>query len=138
MPKIRHPRWQRHPEFTTYEISDTGLVRNATTQRLYSRYEDRAGRAIQPVYNGECRTTKTVASLVYESFHPEALERDSRRKWIVHLNGDHTNDHLYNLRLVDSLVWGMYKRSLESNGWSFDEFIKDSDVAHLLSMCERF
>ena len=138
MTKNHPPRWRRHPEFKTYEISSAGLVRNATTKKPYSRYEDRNGRAIQPVYNGERRTTKTVASLVFEAFHPNVLDRNPREEWIVHLDGDATNDSLDNLQLVDSLVWGMYRRSLKSNDWTFVEFCEDADVVRLLSMCERF
>ncbi len=87
--------WASVPGYPNYEISSSGVVRNATTGLVLKGFEYRGYRFAQ-IYRDNVRQNFAVSRLVLLSFRGEPPEGHVA----AHLNGDRKDNRLLNLAWV--------------------------------------
>lgn len=91
--------WKTITGFEKYEVSDEGLVRNAKTKRILKPSTTTHGYK-QVLLTKEPRKlySRQVHKLVLDAFSPENVKRS---KYIIHKDGNKTNNRLSNLEYLD-------------------------------------
>ena len=106
--------WRVIPEFTQYEVSDTGQIRNITTGRLRKLQVHRKGHLLVHAYPGGkvLFVHRAVAS---------AFIGPVTGKVVRHLDGDPTNNNLTNLaigtqreNMLDAVRHGTHTQAAKS------------------------
>ena len=84
--------------YDNYDVSNQGRVRkhNKTSTRLMMVRRTASGHAYTRLTANGVQSTHTVAKLVLEAFRSPKLEDEEN--YILHLDGDRTNNHIDNLR----------------------------------------
>lgn len=86
-------RWITHYEYQNLQASSDGRVRLTNSQREIRVWRVRNGQYIRFRYQGKV-LTKTVASIVFETFHGRPAKRGML---VCHLNGDCDDNSIENL-----------------------------------------
>ncbi len=89
--------WRTIVEFPTYEVSNTGKVRNAKTGRVLKPVTS-AGYPMCNLYKNRKAFTKKIHRLVMETFLPV----EDKTLVVNHKDGNKTNNTLSNLEWVTS------------------------------------
>ena len=87
--------WVSVENFPDYEVSDCGRVRNTQTGKMLKAHEKRGYMAVT-LYGHDRKLQTGVHRLVALAF----LERDGKRQYVNHIDGDKKNNNLSNLEWV--------------------------------------
>jgi len=93
--------WKIHPEFTAYEVSTLGEVRNASTQKVLSHREDKDGYDsvhLRIGINREHGKYMLIHRMVADTF----MEPVEGKPYVDHIDRDRKNNRLDNLRFVSA------------------------------------
>jgi hypothetical protein len=93
-------RWRVIPDFTNYEVSDRGLVRNRTTEKLLTPFLDHGGYARVGLFDAPRRTTRSIHRLVAIAFLGQSEDKKAE---VDHINRDRADNRLENLKWVTPL-----------------------------------
>ena len=85
--------WRPIENYSNYEVSDVGEVRNRSTGKVLSDFVDKDGYHIVHVRSGGVCYNRRVHRLVAEAF----LENDPNRDQVNHKNGDKADNRISNL-----------------------------------------
>lgn len=95
--------WRVIDDFPNYEVSNTGLVRNATTGRVMAQYKCYRGYAQVSLFGVSRRGRKRPFSRRVHLLVARAFLGPRPGKWIIdHVDHDKANPHLSNLRYISS------------------------------------
>lgn len=90
--------WKRIPEFPTYSVSDTGLVRNDDTGRIMAIRRNPHGVYYVGLMKGKKQHNLSLARLVAEAFVSRPVQdREGRFNNPIHLNGHKDDNQAHNL-----------------------------------------
>lgn len=90
--------WKRIPQFPTYSVSDTGLVRNDDTGRIMAIRKNPHGVYYVGLMKGKKQHNLSLSRLVAEAFVSRpAQDREGRFNNPIHLNGHKDDNHAHNL-----------------------------------------
>lgn len=113
--------WKRIPEFPTYSVSDTGLVRNDDTGRIMAIRRNPHGVHYVGLMKGKKQQNLSLARLVAEAFVSRpAQDREQKFNNPIHLNGHKDDNQAHNL------MWRPYWFAREFQ----KQFRKGPTVAH--------
>ena len=93
--------WKIHPEFSAYEVSTLGEVRNASTQKVLSHREDKDGYDsvhLRIGINREHGKYMLIHRMVADTF----MEPVEGKPYVDHIDRDRKNNRLDNLRFVSA------------------------------------
>ena len=93
--------WKIHPEFTAYEVSNFGEVRNASTQKVLSHREDKDGYDSVHLRIG-INTEHGKYMLIHRMVADAFMEPIEGKPYVDHIDRDRKNNKLDNLRFVDA------------------------------------
>lgn len=91
--KIEKIVWKIHPEFTKYEVSNQGLVRNALTKRIRAMSRNESGYLETSIGGKSMRIHRLVAQTFIQNDLPDI------RNQVNHKNGNKLDN------AVDNLEW---------------------------------
>lgn len=102
--------------YDNYEVSNTGQVRKHTQKRtkLMKLRRTASGHTFIGLTANGVQKSHTVAKLVLEA--TQAPKTGSKANYILHLDGDRTNNYLDNLRWVNKKTSTRYRRSYIRDG----------------------
>lgn len=89
-------KWKQTRETSGYQVSDTGLVRNAKTGQVLKPRISEWGYEQVCLYYGSKHNFRYVHKLVAEAFLPNPKNKPQ----VNHIDGDKTNNHANNLEWV--------------------------------------
>lgn len=90
--------WKRIPQFPTYSVSDTGLVRNDDTGRIMAIRRNPHGVHYVGLMKGKKQRNVSLARLVAEAFVSRPpQDRDNKFNNPIHLNGHRDDNQAHNL-----------------------------------------
>lgn len=93
--------WKRHPQFTAYEVSIYGEVRNAENQKLLSPREDKDGYDSVHLRIG-VGTKHGKYALIHRMVAETFMESVEGKPYVDHIDRNRKNNRLDNLRFVDA------------------------------------
>lgn len=86
-------KWKNIPDFSDYEISDEGEVRNSKTNLILKPSYTRGGYQKVNLYKDGSRKSVKIHRLVAENF----IKKDRDKPHVNHIDGDKTNNRISNL-----------------------------------------
>lgn len=90
--------WKRIPQFPTYSVSDTGLVRNDDTGRTMAIRRNPNGVYYVGLMRGKKQYNLSLARLVAEAFVSRPpQDREGKFNTPIYLNGHKDDNHAHNL-----------------------------------------
>lgn len=90
--------WKKIQLFDRYSVSDQGQVRNDETGRVLTILRNQHGVCYVGLMRGHAQCRRSIPLLVAHAFVPKPMTAQRRTfDKPIHLNGDQTNNHAYNL-----------------------------------------
>jgi hypothetical protein len=93
--KSEQEKWIEAYEFSNYEVSNFGRIRNSKTEKVLKQRQDGKEYKMVSIYNHKKKYTVRVARLIWQSFN-NCKCKDT----IDHIDRDRGNDFLKNLRCI--------------------------------------
>lgn len=126
--------WRELREFSRYDVSTRGRVRDALTGRIMTQAQNQQGFVMVSLQDGVGKRTRSVAVLVVDEFIPPRVHFNS----LIHLDGDRSNCRLENLERRPRWFAIKYHRQFEDpvfirstpklvnvvTGEEFDDFVE--------------
>lgn len=119
--------WKPIEEFPGYSVSDTGMVRNDSTDRIMALSPNQHGIMQVGLMRNLVQYKRGVALLVAKAF----LEPHSVFNTPINLDGDRANNHIYNLAWRPRWFAIMYHRQFFNDKRGFAEPIVETRTGEL-------